>query len=247
MDFHRQSTWESYDPHGHARQRLRYVRALIPPEVKTILDVGCGNGILTNALAETYAVTGVDPSPAALSYVRGTKFQASIEELPFGDWAFDLVSCFEVLEHLSPADFDRGIGELMRVARSYLLIGVPNREQLGKKLSLCARCGHIEHVHGHLRSFTPGYLDELFSPDYERVRYSIFGPRERDFPARLLRLLQNQGQWFAPAPGAVCAACGGDDFLRRSTLATKLLNSLNHVVSLPRPYWLLSLYRRREW
>lgn len=246
MDFSAQHTWENYDPRGKVLLRLNKIRALIPPDVRSILDVGCGNGIITNALAENYAVTGLDPSSTALSYVHGPSVQASISSIPCGDRSFDLASCNEVLEHLSTSDFEQGISELKRVARSYLLIGVPHREQLAKKFFRCADCGHSEHAHGHLRSFTLAYLDALFAPDYERLNVSVFGTRERDIPAWLLRCKHRQGQWFVPPPGSVCPVCGSAGFMHQSTPATKLCNALNLIISRPRPYWLLALYRRKS-
>jgi len=245
VNFHESSTWANYDPQGHARQRLERIRSLLPQDVFTILDAGCGNGIITNALAEQYAVTGLDPSAAALELVHTPKIQASITQIPCADRSFDLVSCNEVLEHLSTSELGQGVRELKRVADKYLLIGVPHREQLAKKQARCASCGHVWHVHGHLQSLFPEQLDIFFAPDFERLQLAIFGARERDFPLWLLRLKHRQGQWFAPPAGSRCPACGGSDFLQRSNPVTKALNALNLVLSRPRPYWLLAIFQRR--
>jgi len=42
------------------RDKINLVIDYIPEDVKTILDVGCGNGVITNELAKRYKVTGVD-------------------------------------------------------------------------------------------------------------------------------------------------------------------------------------------
>lgn len=180
MDFNSEKTWQNYDPENQVQMRLDKTLEMIPKGVSTILDVGCGNGIITNALA--------------------------------GD---------------------------------YLLIGVPNCEQLEKKLSRCAVCGHTYHVDGHLRSLGLADLDSFSQPDYERKQYSIFGPRNRDFPPILLALKHKLGQWAGEYPGSVCPKCGSTDFLHESNLPTKFINAANVVITRPRPYWLLALYRKK--
>ena len=63
----------------------------IPGDVNEILDVGCGNGVITNALGDKYNVTGVDRSTAALKSVKTKKVQASADSIPIEDNSFDMV------------------------------------------------------------------------------------------------------------------------------------------------------------
>lgn len=245
MDFNSEKTWQTYDPENQVQMRLDKTLEMIPKGVSTILDVGCGNGIITNALAGDYDVTGIDPSPAALEHVLGKKALAPVEAIPFPDNSFDLVCCNQVLEHLDDNALQAGVSELKRVAGDYLLIGVPNCEQLEKKLSRCAVCGHTYHVDGHLRSLGLADLDSFSQPDYERKQYSIFGPRNRDFPPILLALKHKLGQWAGEYPDSVCPKCGSTDFLHESNLPTKFINAANVVITRPRPYWLLALYRKK--
>ncbi len=225
--------------------RLNKIREMMPKGVRSILDVGCGNGIVTNALAEDYDVTGIDPSPVALEYVLGKKAQASIEEIPYQDSSFDLVICNQVLEHLEEKALQTGINELKRVARTHLLIGVPHREQLEKKFSRCASCGYTFHVDGHLHSLDVVDLDSFFLPDFKRIKHSVFGILARDFYPPLLALKQKLGQWFEPYPQSACPECGSALFLHRSSFLTKIINAANLVIKKPRPYWLLALYKKK--
>jgi len=94
-----------------------------------VLDMGCGGGLVSNALAglPNYAsIDGVDLSAPALSYasmvaeqLRGEprpRFQnASLYTLPFKDGAYDAVVMSDVLEHLH--DVPRALSEAYRVLR----------------------------------------------------------------------------------------------------------------------------------
>ena len=82
---------------------------------QSILDVGCGEGFTLNRLSENKIgakLEGVEYSKAAIEL--GQKTYNS----------FDLVLCTEVLEHLD--DPQKGLRELIRVSKKYLVISVPN-------------------------------------------------------------------------------------------------------------------------
>jgi ubiquinone/menaquinone biosynthesis C-methylase UbiE len=85
-----------------------------------VLDLGCGDGRISAALAEAGAeVTGVDPSEVALSRARvahpGIEFVSPREDgsLPFADGSFEAVVSIKVLEHV--ADTQRLMSEARRV------------------------------------------------------------------------------------------------------------------------------------
>ena len=68
-----------------------------------ILDVGCGTGATLELLQRFGRATGVDSDRTALdicSLERGLPVQqARVEDLPFPDDSFDVVTCLDVLEH----------------------------------------------------------------------------------------------------------------------------------------------------
>eukprot|EP00928_Gymnodinium_smaydae_P077342 TRINITY_DN60624_c0_g1_i1.p1 TRINITY_DN60624_c0_g1~~TRINITY_DN60624_c0_g1_i1.p1 ORF type:complete len:290 (+),score=28.74 TRINITY_DN60624_c0_g1_i1:36-905(+) len=111
--------------------RVSYFDKVIRETVKPpfhVLDVGCGGGLVANALGELdgYAsVEGVDMSTAALDYAKQDAAlrnlshvryrNASVYSLPFEAHSFDVVVMSDVLEHLT--DVVRALVEIARVLK----------------------------------------------------------------------------------------------------------------------------------
>lgn len=92
---------------------------------RTLLDVGCGGGFLSEEFAKIGCdVTGMDPSPVLLKAGREHAAKNSLtikyiegygEEIPLNADSFDYVACCDVLEHVD--DVDKVIGEISRVLK----------------------------------------------------------------------------------------------------------------------------------
>jgi ubiquinone/menaquinone biosynthesis C-methylase UbiE len=142
----------------------------------SILDVGCGEGVLTDAWRDRPGVdrvVGVDVEDAGLRAEWAGRARAGLElraiapapPLPFPDDSFDLVAAVEVLEHV--ADPDALLAELARVARTHVLVSTP-REPLWRVLNL-ARGAHWRALGN-----TPGHAHH-FSRRALAARASAFG------------------------------------------------------------------------
>ncbi|MCL0058162.1 class I SAM-dependent methyltransferase [Dehalococcoidia bacterium] len=119
-------------------ERINETISLIPEDCCSILDAGCGDGRITNPLTSGYGrVVGLERSQEALRHVKAEKILGSIESLPFPDKEFDLVLCCEVLEHLPFKVYPRVLTELERVARKYIIVTVPNNEDVRRALITC--------------------------------------------------------------------------------------------------------------
>ena len=89
---------------------------------KSVLEIGVGNG----KVAEKVRKTGV--LITTLDFDRKLKpdIVAETVNLPLEENSFDLVSCFEVLEHLPYEKFKISLSEIHRVAKKYALLSVPD-------------------------------------------------------------------------------------------------------------------------
>jgi len=112
-----------WDPRGEFKPlhqinplRLQWIDRLAPLRGRRVLDVGCGGGILAEAMALSGAqVTGIDLAAKPLkvarlhaieSGVQGLEYlEVSAEELALQrPGTFDTVTCMEMLEHVPQPD-----------------------------------------------------------------------------------------------------------------------------------------------
>ncbi len=128
------------------KQRIKEIISYIPDNVNSVLEVGCGDGRIINDLIGKYErICGLDISLEGLEKVKADKVQGSVDDLPFPDNSFDLVICSEVLEHLPYSIYQKAIKEIMRVTRKYILISVPNNEDIEILKVNCPQCGCSFH------------------------------------------------------------------------------------------------------
>jgi ubiquinone/menaquinone biosynthesis C-methylase UbiE len=172
QQFTRESA-ERYDPRIAQGQMIavehqaRYRWAAMAASGKEILDAGCGVGYGSAMLADAEAtrVVGVDIDPAAIADASsryGARdavefFQGDLLELPFDDSSFDLVVCFEAIEHIDRQD--AALDELRRVLRDegHVLLSSPNRDVYPP--------GNPHHVH----EYTPEELGEALAKRFGDV------------------------------------------------------------------------------
>ncbi len=174
---------ETHFWHKVRREIIReaLLRHLAPSAERRILDVGCGPGGNILVLGDFGRVTGLDIAELPLSFAATRGFaelkQASAEALPFPDASFDLVSGFDVFEHV--IDDERAFAEASRVLRpgGLIVLTVPAHRWLWSR--------HDE-AYAHMRRYAGSDLfDKLAAAGFRTAESSHF--MMPAVPAHLLR------------------------------------------------------------
>ena len=156
---------------------------------RTVLDVGCGEGVLTHKWAQRLEgrIVGIDLEDPAIQ-AEWAKRQApnlsykvmKAESLPFEEGEFDLASAIEVLEHVP--DPEHTVAQMARVARGgHLLVSVP-REPLWRGLNM-ARGAYLKDLGN-----TPGHVNHWSKQGFVRLlaRHGEVIERRSPFPWTIL-------------------------------------------------------------
>jgi 2-polyprenyl-3-methyl-5-hydroxy-6-metoxy-1,4-benzoquinol methylase len=137
---------------------------------RSLLDVGCGEGVLTQRwakLLEPARVVGIDLDDPLLAaeWARRTApnltyLAQRAERLPFADGEFDLATAIEVLEHVP--DPGHTLAEMARCAARHLLVSVP-REPLWRAVNMArgAYWRQLGNTPGHVNHFSKSAIVAL--------------------------------------------------------------------------------------
>ncbi len=185
-------TGNTYDKYGSSNPVVRRLMARFERDLDelfelaaptSVLDVGCGEGVLVHRWAQRLGerrVVGIDLEEESIQAGWAERQAPNLEyrvmeaqNLPFATGEFDLVTAIEVLEHVP--DPVHTVSEMARCAERHLLVSVP-REPLWRMLNMArgAYWRELGNTPGHLnhwsrRSFVRllaghGEVAELRSP-----------------------------------------------------------------------------------
>jgi len=164
------TSWVDMKIYGSASRWLRFliknqISFMERGKVKSILDVGSGEGTVTNFLAQKFPqalVLGIDFSESGISCARASyqlpnlSFDHDLDSSAL-EKKYDLVTAFEVLEHVD--DWQTLLGKMTDASRKYVLISLPT-----------GRMRPFERNVGHVRNFKKGEVEEfLLKRGYKSV------------------------------------------------------------------------------
>jgi 2-polyprenyl-3-methyl-5-hydroxy-6-metoxy-1,4-benzoquinol methylase len=138
----------------------------------SILDVGCGEGVLTEQWADRLnggRIVGVDLDDEKLKAEWVGRQRPNLEyvtvepgNLPFADGEFDMATAIEVLEHVP--DPEHTVAEMARCASGHLLVSVP-REPIWRIVNFCRGqyVSDFGNTPGHVNHWSKRSFKELLS------------------------------------------------------------------------------------
>jgi 2-polyprenyl-3-methyl-5-hydroxy-6-metoxy-1,4-benzoquinol methylase len=174
-------TGNTYDKYGSSNPVVRRLMAgfernldelLDAAAPSSVLDVGCGEGVLVHRWAQRLGegrVVGIDLEEESIQAGWAERQAPNLEyrvmeaeNLPFAAEEFELASAIEVLEHLP--DPEHTLSEMARCARRHLLVSVPH-EPLWRMLNMArgAYWSDLGNTPGHLNHWSRRSFVELLS------------------------------------------------------------------------------------
>jgi 2-polyprenyl-3-methyl-5-hydroxy-6-metoxy-1,4-benzoquinol methylase len=163
-------------------------------EPRSILDVGCGEGVLTCEWADRLdggRIVGIDLEDPKLAAEwekrRRPNLDYRVEEathLTFADNEFDMATAIEVLEHVPEPE--RTLQEMARVAERWLLVSVP-REPIWRMVNM-ARGAYLKDLGN-----TPGHVNHWSKASFKKLlsRYGTLHEVRSPFPWTMLLVRVN--------------------------------------------------------
>ncbi len=254
LEYYEKFDWDNAKLDQKIRNKISLIIDAIPNEVKSITDVGCGDGTISNKLDEKFNVTAIDRSFNALKYVKTKKIQASADQLPVKSNSTDLVFSSEMIEHLPEDIFVNAVVEIKRISRKYIFLTFPNNENIEKQVTRCIKCGYNFNKSYHLRSININTIKHLF-PEYKVVTQFEYGMKIRDYNRVLSTLKHKLTPSTAWIPSfwtpnqkrtTMCPNCGHEfEIPYKFNLLAYSFDILNILISKKRPYQLCVLLERK--
>lgn len=111
-----------YDSKGRFCSYWHQINEIFSLKPEKVLEIGVGNGFVSKYLKERgLNIVTLDIDRRLKPDVLG-----AILTLPFANASFDVVTCYEVLEHSPFADFNKALSEIFRVSNSFAVLSTPD-------------------------------------------------------------------------------------------------------------------------
>ncbi|MBF6056913.1 MULTISPECIES: bifunctional 2-polyprenyl-6-hydroxyphenol methylase/3-demethylubiquinol 3-O-methyltransferase UbiG [Thiomicrorhabdus] len=156
--------------------RLEFIRRFQPIEAQSVLDIGCGGGILSESLVQAGAqVTGIDLAQDVLTVAKlhglDVGIKVDYQLISAEDYAVkhsgehDIVTCMEMLEHVpDPAAIIEAAAECVKPG-GWVFFSTLNRNFKSYLLAIIAAEQLLNLVpkgtHTHDKFITPAELDAM--------------------------------------------------------------------------------------
>jgi len=248
--------WERANLSKKLKTKIKNIYNIIPKDISSVLDIGCGDGIISNSFGEKYFTVALDRSINALKYVRVNKSVASADYLPIKSNSFDLVFSSEMIEHLPDEIFNKAVEEFRRVSKKYIFLSFPNDENIDKLKTQCISCKFVFNKSYHLRTLNSNIIRQLF-PEYKVITEYEEGKAIRHYNTSLSNIkhkLAPPQSWIPDywtksdeaIRNTMCPNCGHSFKIPyKFNLISSICDMINVVISPKRPYQLCMLLEKK--
>lgn len=247
--------WEHLNVSESNKERIEEASGMIPEDVKSLADIGCGNGLFLNFLksnSDIKNLIGIDISEVALRGVKTNKKVGSITKIPLESKSYDTVCALEVLEHLDEKDFEKSKEELSRVSSRYILVSTPFEEDLELEFVKCPKCRTRYNVSHHKRVFREIDIKDLLKEyGFQCVNINYVSKRNEYLILSNLIKRYRKLRGIRKSDRTVCPVCGFKELYvkTKDTDVRKEHTPFSVFKNIwPKKYkykWIVALYQRK--
>lgn len=114
--------YKNYDTKERFCSYWHQTQEILSLNPKNTLEIGIGNGFVSKYLKQRgFNVITLDIDRRLNPDIAG-----SVLNIPFSDETFEVVACYELLEHLPYENFEKAMLEIFRVSNSHAFLSLPD-------------------------------------------------------------------------------------------------------------------------
>jgi len=175
---------KSYDTKERFISYWHQINEIMELNPKKVLEIGVGNGFVSKYLKER----GVNVITLDIDERLKPDAVGSVLDIPFSESSFDVVTCYEVLEHLPYENFKKALSEIFRVSKSYAILSLPDASRVYRlyvhipKVGIIKKLIPLPRYDRRIHKFDgehyweigkAGYPLNKITKDIESVRFNI--------------------------------------------------------------------------
>ncbi|MCJ7631551.1 class I SAM-dependent methyltransferase [Candidatus Bathyarchaeota archaeon] len=134
--------YESYDTKERFCSYWHQIDEIVSLNPTSILEIGVGNNFVSNYLKyRRFDIVTLDIDRRLRPDIAG-----SVLNIPFRDETFEVVACYEVLEHLPYEHFSKAMLEICRVSNSHVLLSLPDTNRVYRVYIQIPKLGEFKEL-----------------------------------------------------------------------------------------------------
>ena len=113
---------KTYDSKGRFISYWHQINEIINLPHNIVLEIGIGNGFVSKYLKDRK----INVKTLDIDKRLNPDIVGSVLDIPFASESFDVVTCYELLEHLPYENFNKALSEIFRVSKFYAVLSIPD-------------------------------------------------------------------------------------------------------------------------